>query len=981
MLLGVARLWGQGDGLAEAARLRSEGMALIEAGRFAEADIPFGAALRHYAQAGDWPAYVGVMEEAFPAYYYTGTPDSMAAALNRREAVIQRYLAPGDWETFWLRYHRSILVARQGNMLESVAQLEQALRLLDSLGSDTTDRVALARSDCYNAIAVALYHLGNLDRARVYYERRLDTDLRLRGPDHPKTAQTYNNLGLTYWELGDLARALGYFERSLAIKRSKLPPGHPSIAQTLNNIATLYRDEGDYVKALAAFREALELERGVFGEKSYTVGQRYGGISIVLRDMGRYAEARTYSVRALDIFRQTLGPHHPHLARARSVEADLQARQGHYDAALEMYQQAIVGLVPGFKPTSVLDNPSASPLVTGQYVIEMLTHKGRLLQSRYATEPDATLLVAALDCFDKAILLSEQLVVAFEGEGTRLSRVERSRNLYEQAIGLCYELSVLQGGQDYVHRAFGYAERGKAAVLRTSLQAAAALQSAGIPAEVQAEEKTRKDRLVAASQHLFDREHEAGSDSLAYWREQVFEAQQAYDAFIERLETTYPAYYQLKRASTVPDLAAVQACLKRTGGQLLAYFYGAEYLYGFRADPDTLLWFRQAQDQGLDLVADSLIGQLGDHARATTQAFDPVQYAQFGRQAHALYRQLVAPLAPVPGRDLLISPDGKLHFFPFDLLLTTAPQPGSEPRYDRLAYLLRDFPILTLYATATLTDAAAASSSTRVGGLAAFAPSYTHLSGGDAAHPASPPNTGKSHYWPPLLYTAVELEAIRSRTRATLFMGSAASEQGFREQAPHYSLLHLAMHAYTDEQSPLQSALIFDPSQTHPDYDGVLYAYELAHLRLSADLVVLSACNTGGGKWVGGEGVLSLARAFYYAGCPNVLMSLWPCDDRSTSRLMAHFYEALAQDTRPAHALRAAKLAYLDARKDLFPHFWGAFVYQGRQEVVALPTRSHTWLLLPVGAVLAMSGAGLWWWRKKRLFRRSARRPFAPHLH
>jgi CHAT domain-containing protein len=141
--------------------------------------------------------------------------------------------------------------------------------------------------------------------------------------------------------------------------------------------------------------------------------------------------------------------------------------------------------------------------------------------------------------------------------------------------------------------------------------------------------------------------------------------------------------------------------------------------------------------------------------------------------------------------------------------------------------------------------------------------------------------------------------------------------------------------------------LIFSPTDTQTQEDGFLHAYELYDTRLNAELAVLSACNTGSGRVVKGEGVLSLSRAFKYAGCPNIAMSLWKADDNATHEIMIHFFKGLRTGMGKTEALRDAQLAYLAEHTgpQAHPYYWATFVMIGDDSPLS-----------------GLNSAGLPWW-------------------
>lgn len=206
-----------------------------------------------------------------------------------------------------------------------------------------------------------------------------------------------------------------------------------------------------------------------------------------------------------------------------------------------------------------------------------------------------------------------------------------------------------------------------------------------------------------------------------------------------------------------------------------------------------------------------------------------------------------------------------------------------------------------------------------------------------------------------------EVQEIANLVAGKAFLRGAATEKSFKENAPEAGIIHLATHAIVDDQRPLYSKFVFAPNEDSGE-DGYLNTYELYNMDLKADLAVLSACNTGYGKLHRGEGIMSLARGFIYAGCPSIVMSLWPVDDRASALLMTDFYKGLSEGRSKDAALRAAKLEYLktaDAER-ANPFYWAGFVSIGDTRPLALaPRRNYTpWIAVSV-VLLALVAVGL----------------------
>ena len=212
----------------------------------------------------------------------------------------------------------------------------------------------------------------------------------------------------------------------------------------------------------------------------------------------------------------------------------------------------------------------------------------------------------------------------------------------------------------------------------------------------------------------------------------------------------------------------------------------------------------------------------------------------------------------------------------------------------------------------------------------------------------------------PLPGALEEVSQIAAILPSRTYVGREASEEQFKKVAGDYPVLHLSMHALVDEQNPVYSQLLFSPGADSLE-DGFLTVGEIYHLQLQAQLAVLSACNTGYGQLKTGEGVISLSRAFAYAGVPSTLMSLWKVPDDATADLIARFYQNIHQNADKATALHQSKLAFLDntlQAAQAHPFYWSGFVLSGNSGAINLSGNAKSWLWFSVMGFLLLLGIG-----------------------
>ena len=203
----------------------------------------------------------------------------------------------------------------------------------------------------------------------------------------------------------------------------------------------------------------------------------------------------------------------------------------------------------------------------------------------------------------------------------------------------------------------------------------------------------------------------------------------------------------------------------------------------------------------------------------------------------------------------------------------------------------------------------------------------------------------------------MEVEAVSAILMGEAIIGSQASESHFKRYSGNFQIIHVASHSIIDDSNPLFSKLIFAPEEPgNGSEDGLLHAFELYDMHFNCDLVTLSACNTGVGKFYNGEGIISLARGFIYAGASSVLMSLWEVGDESTSQIMGAFYSELEKGVSKNKAIRNAKLAYLENADGITsnPYYWAGFTYLGNQEKEPANEWIYFLPLLLIGLVIAL---------------------------
>jgi CHAT domain-containing protein len=353
---------------------------------------------------------------------------------------------------------------------------------------------------------------------------------------------------------------------------------------------------------------------------------------------------------------------------------------------------------------------------------------------------------------------------------------------------------------------------------------------------------------------------------------------------------------------------------------LLLYFTGEKYSFGFLAT-----------QSGVDMVplpSAKIIGPwIFNYIQFLTLSNPPEFLGE--KAGRKLYQLLIAPLEKrLTGsiKRLVILPDGILHYLPFETLISDSEnrRPGQGAKKDRpWRFLIEDFEV---------SYALSASYLMRL--LKRHRPDPRNMDLLAVANPEALHQ--KDIIWskailPPLAYAKKEIQTIAEyfpKKKRRLLIEEEAAEERIKElRLSDFAVLHFASHGFFDDESWWRSALILDHDNRSSE-DGLLQPRDILGLYLNADLVVLSACETGKGKIETGEGLMSQAQAFFFAGARSLVTSVWNINDRSTAEFMRHFYSHLIQGSTKGQALRLAKLEMLNSEYS-HPFFWAAFLLMG----------------------------------------------------
>ncbi len=796
----------------------------------------------------------------------------------------------------------------------------------------------------YNNIGAIYNKKRDSNKALGYHQKALRIRLNQFGEEHPGVAASYNNIGLVYSNKDNDNKALAYHQRALRIRLKQLGRQHPDVAASYNNIGLVYNDKGDTDQALEYCKKALRIRLRHFGEDHPNVLISYNNTSNVYYIKGNNEKALEYSQKALGIGLKCFGEQHPNVAFSYNQIGLIHNREGSYDKALRYYQKAIIANIPDFKSELINENPDLNVNVSDRLLLlrSLQLKANALISKRGRSKMELQRLKLAIETYALASELLGMIRKSYASENARLDLGGKSEEIYTRAIPVCLEVFEATKERKYLDIAFKFAEKGKATVLSYALQETAARQFSGIPDSL-----SERERALKINQSFYQQQVlEARNDSTKMAENQncLFKANRAWEAFVQQLEREYPKYYELKYKTDLANIDSVQNELLDSQSALIEYVVSDKMIWVFTLTKDSVFY------KSIMLPSDfkESIGNFIEQINSIPNISFSKIFSNYKNTAHQYYRLLLHPILSdldTAITQLHIIADGVLNYLPFEVLLIEEPNIDSiENRqvnysFAHLPYLVKYYSINYNYSsTLALRMMKAKKQHEGKVEVLAFAPFAEQTRAGElesiCQRSSSTPLPGS---WD-------EIKAIAKYFDGYYYSKENATESIFKKQAAvgDYAILHISSHGEVLKDSLNTNALIhFSVEKNDTLEDNKLHSYEIYNLMLNIRLVVLSACETGHGKHQKGEGLMSLSRAFSYAGCPALVMTLWRVNDSSSAKIMASFYEGLSKGLSKEVALQQAKLKYLEEEQNnapmrtrrltAHPYYWAGYVGLGNK--------------------------------------------------
>lgn len=834
-----------------------------------------------------------------------------------------------------------------------------------------------------NNLSTILYDKRDLLNS-IIYDKKVIQILETVAAEKEEIAISLNNLGLTEQILGDFDKAMSNISRAIRYQRQSDSSNIVAIANYLYNLAGVFSSKKKYQLAIDSYLKSIS-----FLEKATAIGtivdyrdiiQNYQRLAEALIAIDSVANAQNYLDKAFrlhseeNLYRIYLTSElqaslflesqngieaiaqgnkailqaktifqkffkHPVIARQYTHLGEIYQANNQLDSAVHYFHQAFLYLAHGFENANIHATPKAEQCFMEYKVIRSLRGKAKAMYLRFKESEDIRDLQTSLETYELTHEFIKKLKEDITTMGSKQRLAGDALPIYEEAIATALALHKVTGKGAYLEKALFFAESNKAILLLESMNERMAQSVSGIPDSLLEQEKQFRIDITYYEKEINDernkKETEPKPEKLKKWEDKLYTLRREYQQLIDQFEEQYPKYYRLKYDTKLATVQDIRRDMLNRKTAFLEYFVGVENIFLFEITKKNFSVHQFPKSAAFEQDIQTIHGMVKKMQLSTEEI--PIFQAKI-RKLYVQYLASSIEQLPKSIDRLLIVPDDLLNLVPFEILSRT------ESKAD---YLIQDFTIGYAYSASLFQAGRKSDREVAEQLFLGYAPSFSA--------PFAENRDCAGDRLSNLANSQREVEGIQALLGGDVVVGTGANRDSFLKQAAHYRIIHLATHACMDKENPMQSKVFFA--------DDPIANQDLFNLNLAADLAVLSACNTGSGQLVKGDGVLSLSKGFVHAGCPSAVISLWSVDDFSASEIMIDFYAYLKKGFSKDKALRQAKLNFITTADKVkkHPFFWAAFVQMGDPAALDFGQKLIPWQLLLILAILLLIGGFLLW--------------------
>lgn len=772
--------------------------------------------------------------------------------------------------------------------------------------------------DTYKVIGSAFLQKGDYMTAIEYYRFALtyvnDTDKILK-------TQILTSLGLAYSTIGNHNKAIEVIKQAYELMKNEFMPDLINANQLA--LANAYMENHQYANAIETCKKILEIKVPYFGKEyiESTCTLILGRTYILNKN---YKEA--YEILNESLYLPKNNDFIPHIYNELSF---FYWSTKNYEKGIEMSNISI----KHFKKSA---NNSGEDL---NYIMAL-----SLLQANkiglYLKTSNINYLYESDDISSKIIPVVDTTINKLMFSDNKLSYSKMIWNLYENDLETKYELFNTTNNYKYLNHFFLIIEKCKTLGLREVFNSLRAKKIANAPIFLIEKAQRLVKEITLYDKRAFEIAKAGSSfqNDLQVVENKIFLLKRQLEELNNQIAIEYPNYHRLRYSMETVNLEYIQDTLLREANKsLISYFIGDSsiFIFAVKNGKDKILLKEIKKDFPLEewvkQMQYGIYGFYGSENRLDTLRDNT--YNSYVEAASKLYQKLIAPIDTFLTRNIIIIPDGVLGYIPFDALLASAPKNGNkrEGGYWSNCDYWGNYKIISYaYSATSLKEMIDKQYETppQYKGVLAFAPFY------DGALIASPEGTTMDiadeeiDSLKSLDYSGIEVDSIIKIVGGKYYLSRYANRAILDSLGSKYPIIHLSTHAKADDRVGDYAYFALKSTKDTTKFEKI-YAKDIYNMTFNADLVTLSACETSRGELKRGEGIISMGRAFAYAGAKSIVPSLWVVNDKRSEELMTAFYTNLMRGMRKDDALSTAKKDFIKNHKNdgfAHPYFWSAFI-------------------------------------------------------
>ncbi len=649
--------------------------------------------------------------------------------------------------------------------------------------------------------------------------------------------------------------------------------------------------------------------------------------AISLNNLKQYAESRKYYDQLLIHFKELFPDSHPQIIYLLNDLGSLFVKEKQYDSANYYFQLAKKN--NQLPSTEIHSNQLYASkiewIVSNYYLLKIDLFKfdeGKL--SLQHLQQSEGLIYSTL-----SVMESKRIEFRNDQDITNLYRM--TRDFFDEAMHYYFILYQYTGNKQYIDKAFLISEKSKYQTLQNAMKLDRVSAFAGVTNKLMQEEQKLAGQVAQLeyqySQELAKQEEplpELVQEYVTQWHSNSSRLNQLVDS----IKNNLPNYYNLKfnRSTTEVDEIQTDFLSKEKDMAWVSYYVGYTDCYAIVITHNNKYFLKLDPSEKITRQLKSFNNYVSHHINEELQQTSSALYMGLFQKIDSCLKIQNKKIKKV-----VVIPDGALNYLNFELL--------GKPKNKSWHYALYDYQFSYGYSSTLLFNEFSDQPKWKPGTLSmiGFAPEFvksSSMQSGEMIRDANEKPGYDFFDFSPLEKNQEEVSHVaqilkQKKINSTLYLGSKADESSFKKaDLNSFNIIHLATHGFVSEHQQNIAGIAFAKNENSND-DGILYMDEIFNLKNRANLVCLSACETGSGVLQQGEGLVGLTRAFIYSGAQNLVVSLWKVQDESTAALMTNFYSSLVKNQSVSESLQHAKIAMIKKNPTIHPYYWSAFIHVG----------------------------------------------------